>query len=154
LKRKSKKKNKVEIKETPKRRGRPPKVKVELPVSPVNKRKRGRPRKLVGMPEIPQVKDKLAAFRKPIKAVTKSKAVKMDIIPKTAEERIIENHPLYTAAKWLQSNIPQAEEEYIKKQSRKTGAPTINTIMEHMLGYFQVKGSEIGLTLKSTHKQP
>jgi hypothetical protein len=151
------KKKEAKLIEVPKRgRGRPPKVKPKVKVTtapePV-KRKRGRPPKLKTPLPVPAAKkDKLAAFRKPIKVERKAKKVKDQSLNLSPDDQKIADHPLYPAVKWLMVNMPSCEDEYIKKMARKVGTTPLNMTMEHLLGYFQIKGSDIGQTLKTQHK--
>ena len=157
MKRKRKKVNKekakkVEVPQVKRGRGRPRKIKplaeeFTLPV----KKKRGRPPKIkTPLPEPEVKKDKLAAFRKPVKEVKAKKAKDTDVnIP---SDKNIANHPLCAAAVWLLNNLPPHEETYIKTMARKAGTTPLYMTMEHILGYFQVKGSDIGQTLKEQHK--
>ena len=142
------------IEEVKRKRGRPPKVNPPAKVIPTPiKRKRGRPPKLKTPFPAPVVKkDKLAAFRKPIKAEKKAKKIKEQSLNLSPDDQKIADHPLYPGVKWLMVNMPSCEDEYIKKMARKAGTTPLNMTMEHILGYFQIKGSDIGQTLKSQHK--
>lgn len=146
------KEKKVEIIQVKRGRGRPRKIK-EVPkefILPV-KKKRGRPPKVkTPLPQPEVKKDKLASFRKPTKQV-KAKKVK-EATTDIPGDKNIANHPLCAAAVWLLNNLPPHEETYIKAMARKAGTTPLYMTMEHILGYFQVKGSDIGQTLKEQHK--
>jgi len=117
-----------------KRRGRPPKVKTPLP-APLKK------------------EDKLAGFRRPVKLAIRSKpAMGYNDTPQSPQELQIASHPLYNGSVWLLSKLPPHEEEYIKKMARKRGTTPLNTIMEHILDFFAIRGTELGQALKETHK--
>lgn len=114
-----------------KRRGRPPKdnsAAVEL--SKI--KKRGRPPKVKTL-ELPKKKE---AF----------------VEQKTPQEKLIEAHCFYPAAQWIENNIDHMEEAYLRKISRKHGLTMLQAIMDHMLGYFSIRGSELGKAIRESRK--
>jgi hypothetical protein len=116
------------------RRGRPPKNFSSSPppvAAPEAIKKRGRKPKL-----------KLAPLAK------KKEAVEV----KTPEEKIIESHCFYPAAKWIENNIDSMEEAYIRKTAKKHGLTTLQNIIDHMLGYFSIKNSELGKAIRMSKK--
>jgi hypothetical protein len=117
-----------------KRRGRPPKAVKTKATSTltVNKlKRRGRP---------PKVK---------VENLPKKKEV-ADI--RTPQEKLMEEHSFYSAAKWIESNIDSMEEAYLRKTAKKHGLTMLQNIMDHMLGYFSVRGSELGKAIRESRK--
>jgi hypothetical protein len=100
-------------------------------VSPI-KRKRGRPPK-VKLVELPKKKE--AAVQQ-----------------KTPQEKLMEGHCFYPAALWIENNIDSMEEAYLRKIARKHGLTMIQAIMDHMLGYFSIRGSELGKAIRESRK--
>lgn len=132
-----------ELKKRP--RGRPPKAKVaELPNEPKElKRGRGRPPK--------------AKPANPPSKIKKVRAPQLKIKPpvddgKTPQERIIEQHVFYPAALWIEKHIEPTEEAYLRKTAKRNGLTVLQTILDHMLGYFSIRDSELGKALKESKK--
>lgn len=128
---KSTQSNKAVNTNTVKRRGRPPKAaSFELPVSPT--KKRGRPPK--------------------IKTIELPKKKEVETLQKTPQEKLIEGHCFYEAALWIENNIDSMEEAYLRKIARKHGLTMVQAIMDHMLGYFSIRGSELGKAIRESRK--
>lgn len=113
-----------------KRRGRPPKNKSIAFESEV--KRRGRPPK-VKILELPKKKE-------------------VFVEQKTPQEKLIEAHCFYPAAQWIESNIDHMEEAYLRKIARKHGLTMLQAIMDHMLGYFSIRGSELGKAIRESRK--
>ncbi len=71
---------------------------------------------------------------------------------KTPQERIIEQHVFYPAALWIEKHIETAEEAYLRKTAKRHGLTVLQTILDHMLGYFSIRDSELGKALKDSKK--
>lgn len=133
----------VELKKRP--RGRPPKVKVAaLPVK-LEELKRGRGRPPKAKSAKPPIKIKQAA-----QPQLKVKTPVDD--GKTPQERIIEQHVFYPAALWIEKHIEPAEETYLRKTAKRNGLTVLQTILDHMLGYFSIRDSDLGKALKESRK--
>jgi hypothetical protein len=150
------------------KRGRPPKVKpVETPepLKELKKRPRGRPPK--GKPaELPdKSKESKRGRGRPSKAkpanprskIKKADSTQLKVKPpvdagKTPQERIIEQHVFYPAALWIEKHIETAEEAYLRKTAKRHGLTMLQTILDHMLGYFSIRDSELGKALKDSKK--
>lgn len=154
--RKKKKVNKQTVKSAPipAKRGRGRPRKEVSAIEPLPAKRRGRPPKLKTPLPVPIKKeDKLAGFRKPVKLSVRSKPANgYNETPQSPQELQIASHPLYNGSVWLLSKLPPHEEEYIKKMARKRGTTPLNTIMEHILDFFAIRGTELGQALKETHK--
>lgn len=121
-----------------KRRGRPPKSKVTVSNNlvmhkEVNPKRRGRPPK------------------RKVKEVVSSKTVAAEPVDK--DTAVIQRHSFYPAAQWILEHIPPEEEAYLKRSANKHGLTVLNNILEHMLGYFSIRGSELGQAIRNTRKQ-
>jgi hypothetical protein len=118
-----------------KRRGRPPKINKTTSFAPevssVVKR-RGRPPK--------------------IKATDLPKKKEVVVEQKTPQEKLMEGHCFYPAAQWIENNIDHMEEAYLRKIARKHGLTMMQAIMDHMLGYFSIRGSELGKAIRESRK--
>jgi len=44
------------------------------------------------------------------------------------------------------------EEAYLRKTAKKHGLTMLQNIMDHMLGYFSVRGSELGKAIRESRK--
>jgi len=140
-------------------RGRPPKVKI-LPIESIQTKPRGRPRKAQAIeekPTQPTVKTKprgrprkAQALTLPVKPRTVAKS--LEVNTKTPQEKIIEEHCFYPAAVWIEKHINTPEEAYLRKTSKRHGLTMIQNIMDHMLGYFSITGSELGKAIKESRK--
>jgi hypothetical protein len=151
--------------EPKKPRGRPPKAKVVTPPEP--KKPRGRPPKAKPAP-LPKPKTnttrvKVAAPPPEPKKPRGSPARAEVVVPavklrgqvddgKTPQERLIEQHTLYPAALWIEKHISPMEEAYLRKTARRHGLTILQTILDHMLGYFSIRGTELEKALKESKK--
>jgi hypothetical protein len=154
--------------EPKKPRGRPPKAKVVAPTEP--KKPRGRPPKAKPAPRPEPKKPKTNSARIKV-AVTPKEPKKSQgrparaevVVPgvksrgqvddgKTPQERLIEQHTLYPAALWIEKRIAPMEEAYLRKTARRHGLTLLQTIMDHMLGYFSVRGTDLEKALKESKK--
>lgn len=71
---------------------------------------------------------------------------------KTPQERLIEQHTLYPAALWIEKHITPMEEAYLRKTAKRQGLTILQTILDHMLGYFSIRGTELEKALKESKK--
>lgn len=124
--------NKIISKSLVKRRGRPPKAETAASFGNVAVKRRGRPPK--------------------VKKVELPKKKEVYLEPKTPQEELIEAHCFYPAAQWIENNIDSMEEAYLRKTARKHGLTVLQAIMDHMLGYFSIRGSELGKAIRESRK--
>ena len=118
------------------------------------KRKRGRPPKdikatIVTSVNTPPVKKRGRPPKIKVEEAPKKKEVADG---KTPQERLIENHSFYQAAQWIEANIDSMEEAYLRKTAKKHGLTMIHNILDHMLGYFSIRGSELGKAIRESRK--
>lgn len=117
------------------KRGRPPKSEKSLSFETAGNtavKKRGRPPK-IKVTELPKKKEVIQEV-------------------KTPQEKLIESHCFYPAAQWIENNIDNMEEAYLRKTSKKHGLSMTHNIMDHMLGYFSIRGSELGKAIRESKK--
>jgi hypothetical protein len=119
-----------------KRRGRPPKKK-EVTQPAQSKKRRGRPPK---RKEVTPV----------VRAVKPCKVKGKECIQEAVKgpQNIIEDHPFYAGALWIQQNITPVEEAYLKRTANRHNTTVLYSILEHMLGYFSIHNSALGAALK------
>lgn len=119
------------------------------------KRKRGRPpkidKKASFVPEVDSVVKRRGRPPK-IKTIELPKKKEAVVEQKTPQEKLIEEHCFYPAALWIENNIDNMEEAYLRKIARKHGLTMIQAIMDHMLGYFSIRGSELGKAIRESRK--
>jgi hypothetical protein len=145
------------------RRGRPKKQKPQI-AQPA-KKPRGRPKKILPAAAReepikkrrgrPPKNNKALPVLKPCKPKTEVK--KIALVKKTATtvkgpESIIESHPFYASALWIQQNISPIEEAYLKRTANRHNTTMLHSILEHMLGYFSIHNSALGAALKEVKK--
>jgi hypothetical protein len=157
------KKSKEKYIEIKPRRGRPPGSKNKNKISSnkkivlIKEAKKGAKKNTSKspVPKIEEKVDKLAKFRtkrvKPLTAAEiKTEAAKLDAQNKTnIEDSELSNHILFRAVKWISQYMHPSEVQYYKSDARKRNMPFINCMVSDMLGFFNVKETDLNKYIKS-----
>jgi hypothetical protein len=138
---------------TVKRRGRPKgsknKIKACSPPQMVEivVKKRGRPKGSKNILKTP------VAVSVPLPAISTSCEKRLDTAKEQPASKIpsaddLTNHPLVLAASWLEKNMHPSEMQYYRSRAYKHGTSLQSAMMSDILGFFNVKESEITKQIK------
>jgi hypothetical protein len=141
------------------RRGRPPGSKNKKIVthkkSRVEKVNNKKTRSRVKISAVEEKPDKLAAFRsKRVKPLTienlKSTQDKIqNCSHDAAETEELDNHIIIKAVKWLSQHMHHTEVQYYKSHSKKRNMSFINCMVSDILGFFNVKDTDLHKYVKT-----
>lgn len=68
-----------------------------------------------------------------------------------AEQPVVEDHPLQIAASWIEKNMHHSEMQYYRSRASKAGTSLRCAMMSDMLGFFNVKDTEINKQVKKNN---
>jgi hypothetical protein len=143
-----------------KKRGRPKGSKNKVYVQPelaaaqpvAEAKKRGRPKGSKNKTTLAAViksheslKEPVTVTRRPISASTDITTVHPAVQP------IAEEHPLQIAASWIEKNMHPSEVQYYRSRANRTGTSLRCAMMSDMLGFFNVKDTEINKQVKKNN---
>lgn len=132
----------TDVSVAPRKRGRPKGAK--------NKPKEAIPESLVKFKESDKAPNEKKKRGRPRKVVTTATVVVLQQ-PTVVAANTMDEHPLVLAAKWLEKNMHPTEMQYYRTRANRNSSPLTTTIVGDILGFFNVQNAEICKQIKKNN---